>query len=147
MNRRIVFLFKMLLMLAMLMSNTACADEYRIISLDRLPEVSRIFINDHFSESKPLLVKYDDFSYEVIFESGVSVEFDLQGKWKEVNCPGSIVPPGIVPDQIRAKIHELYPKEAIIAIERDSRGYDIRLSNRVELEFNKYGNLVDIDQD
>ncbi len=38
-----------------------------------------------------------------------------------------------------------YPQAKVLEIDRDARGYDVKLDNRLELEYNNNFELVDID--
>ena len=38
-----------------------------------------------------------------------------------------------------------YPEAKILKIERDSKTYEVKLNNQLELEFNKAFQLIDID--
>ena len=43
-------------------------------------------------------------------------------------------------------INKNYPKEKVVKIERNRTGYDVDLSNGVELEFNRHQKLQKIDR-
>lgn len=84
-------------------------------------------------------------TYDVIFTDGGKVEFEGNGDWKEVKCKN--VPTAIVPKPIYNFLTKNYMKQGvtIVKIERDKRGYDVKLSSGMELEFDTNYNLVDID--
>ena len=128
---------------------TACADNYKPISHDQLPEKAQAFISTYFPDSKVSLVRKEtdvmELSYDVIFTDGSKVEFDSKGNWTEVDCLTRSVPAGIVPEAISKVINEYYPNVQAIKIERDQREIDVKLSNRVELTFNNQYKLIDID--
>lgn len=86
-----------------------------------------------------------EVSYDVIFADGSKVEFDRKGDWTDVDCGVNPLPVGIVPKAIENVIRTQYPEAKAIKIERDRNEYDVKLSNRVELTFNKKMQLVDID--
>lgn len=127
----------------------AYADNDKPITVDQLPEKAQQFIRQHFANEKVSLAKSErDFlevTYEVIFTSGMKVEFTKDGQWKDVDCRYASVPKGIVPAQITKKVQELYPEATIRQIDRDSRDYEVKLSNGLELTFDLKFNLVDID--
>ena len=75
-----------------------------------------------------------------------SVDFNSKGQWTEVDCDGSEVPDAIVPVQIMTYVKGTYPNSRIKEIEKDRRGYEIKLSNNLELSFDKKFNLVDIEK-
>ena len=86
-----------------------------------------------------------EISYDVIFTDGSKVEFDRKGDWTEVDCLAIPLPPGIVPKAITEAVKSQYPDAKVTKIERDHREYEVKLTNRVELTFNKKMQLIDID--
>ena len=47
--------------------------------------------------------------------------------------------------EIKNFINENYSDSRVLKIERDSRGYEVKLSNKLELKFNNDFKIVDID--
>ncbi|MBQ1178047.1 MAG: PepSY-like domain-containing protein [Bacteroidaceae bacterium] len=127
----------------------ACADNYQPISQTQLPEKAQTFLATYFSEAKISLARKEidvmELSYDVIFTDGCKVEFDRKGNWTEVDCLTHPLPSGIVPEAISKVIRAQYPDAQVTKIERDHRETDVKLTNRVELTFNKHMQLVDID--
>lgn len=128
---------------------TANADNDRLIVKENLPKKAQLFIDSNFKNSKITYVKDErDFlerSYEVLFADGTKVEFDRNGEWKEVDCRRSSVPSAIVPAKILNYVNNSYPGVKVIQIERDRIDYEVKLSNNLELTFNKKFNIIDID--
>ena len=127
----------------------ANADNYRPINVSQLPEKAQTFLTTYFPEAKVSLARKEfdvtELSYDVIFTNGSKVEFDRKGEWTEVDCLTQPLPAGIVPATIEKVIKEQYPDTKATKIERDRREIDVKLSNRVELTFNKKMQLIDID--
>ena len=128
---------------------TANADNDRLTTKENLPQKAQKFININFKDSKITYVKDErDFlerTYEVLFTNGTKVEFDRNGEWKEVDCRKSSVPIAIPPAQILKYVNDNYPDVKVIQIERDRIDYEVKLSNRLELTFDKKFNIIDID--
>lgn len=128
---------------------SAQAGNDRIISKDKLPAEAQAFLNAHFAGIKISYAKEErDFlerSYEVVLVDGVKLEFSRSGVWKDVDCRYSEVPAAIVPAPIKSYINEHFAGEKILKIERDSNDYEVKLSNRHELIFDKKFNIIDID--
>ena len=61
------------------------------------------------------------------------------------DCRRSSVPAAIVPAQITKYVNDNYPDAKILQIERDKVDYELQLSNRLELTFDKKCNIIDID--
>ena len=137
----------LLMALAFVLALPAFADEGRIIPFDQLPEASQALLKKYFADKTPLVVKVDWDEYEVIYQSGEKVEFELSGNWKEVNCRTYAVPAELVPEQIQNQISTQYQGAVIVSLKRGPRGYDVKLNNRMELEFSRDFVIVDIDFD
>ena len=144
--KRNVFIAMMVLFFGVL---AAKADNDRVVSKDKLPVAAAKFLADNFVNNKISYVKEErDFlekNFEVVFTDGSKIEFLRNGEWKEVDCRYSEVPASIVPELIRKYVKEHYPAEKILQIDRDRHDYEIRLSNRLELTFDKNYNIIDID--
>ena len=121
------------------------------IKVTEMPAKAQLFIQNFFSSHSIALAKMEtDFlskSYDVIFTNGDKVEFDKQGRWTNIDCEHSMVPTAVVPQTIKDYVQQQYPKAKILKIElTDRRGYDVELSNDVEIEFDKKFNVIDIDR-
>ncbi|MCR5496306.1 MAG: PepSY-like domain-containing protein [Paludibacteraceae bacterium] len=125
------------------------ADNNKPISFDQLPAKSQSFIKEYFSNDKVSLAvcekEFLEVRYKVILTSSAKVEFYKNGDWKEVTCKFCSVPEELIPSEILKKIKELYTNVKITEIDKDNREYEVKLSNGVELTFNKEFILTDID--
>lgn len=143
--KKLVFLFVCLFTL----QTVARADDDKPIQVSQMPQAAQQFVRQYFANSKVALAKMEnDFfykSYEVIFTDGNKVEFDKNGKWTEVDCKHTVVPPAVIPVAIRTYVTSNYPDAKVLKIERDKKEYEVKLSNRIELKFDLKFNLIDID--
>lgn len=125
------------------------ADDDKPVTVDQLPQKAQAFIKQYFADKQVSLAKQErdffDKSYEVMFVNGEKVEFDKNGEWKDVDCKFSEVLADIIPQAIRTHIASLYPDAKVLQIDRDSRGYEVQLNNRLELSYNTSFQLTDID--
>ncbi len=132
-----------------LCTTLAIADNDKVITVKQLPQTAQLFLKSHFQNSKVALVKMENKvvtkDYEVTFVNGNKIDFDSKGNWEEVDCKASSVPAKVVPVQIQRYVKTNYPKEKIVKIERDRKGYEIKLSNRMELTFDTKYQLTKID--
>lgn len=55
------------------------------------------------------------------------------------------VPTSIIPTSIRTTVAKLQPKQRIVGIEKERRGYDVELSNGVEMKFDRDGKFMRYD--
>ena len=134
-----------LMAFVMAMFLPAKAESDRVITFDQLPTTAQTLLKKHFADKVPLIVTVDWDDYKVIYQSGEKVEFDKKGNWKEIDCKVSVVPKDLIPEQIKASVKTTFPAASIIKIDRDRRGYDIKLNNGMELEFDKNFKVVEID--
>lgn len=121
-------------------SAPAFAGNDRPIAVGELPAVSQEFIKTHFAGEELF-----DKDYKVVFVNGAKVEFAKNGEWKDVECKYGEVPAAIVPQQIRDYVTKNYPKNKIVAIDRDRRDYEVELDNGLDLKFDLKFRLIDID--
>ena len=143
---------KIMILLALVFS-FAVSDSYalndKVISKNQLQAQAQSFLNENFAGSGISYAKLEtDFferSYVVMLSDGTKLEFTNKGNWKEVDCRYSEVPEAIIPAPVKKYISDNYEGSKVLKIERDSRGYDVKLSNRLELKFNKDFEIVDID--
>ena len=142
---------KTLLALSLLLTIgiAASADNDKPIEVSQLPSTAQTTLKSYFSDRKVALAKEEsdllDKNYDVIFTNGDKVEFNSKGEWTEVQCRQSSVPSALVPSQISSYVKTNYPDMKIVEIERDSKEYEVKLSNGIELTFNKKYKLIDID--
>lgn len=142
---------KTLLALSLLLTIgiAASADNDKPIEQSQLPSTAQTTLKSYFSDRKVALAKVEsdllDKNYDVIFTNGDKVEFNSKGEWTEVQCKQSSVPSALVPSQISSYVKTNYPNMKIVEIERDSKEYEVKLSNGIELTFNKKYKLIDID--
>ena len=135
----------MLVALVMTASMPAMADNDKVITFEQLPQAAKTLLQTHFADKVPLIVTVDWDDYKVMYQSGEKVEFDKKGNWKELDCKVSAVPTALIPEQIKAHVKATFPGTTIIKIDRDRRGWDVKLNNGLELEYNKKFQVVEVD--
>lgn len=127
----------------------AYAGDDKPITVEQLPKKAQEFLKTHFSDVKVSFAKMDnelfDKSYEVFFVNSGKIEFDGQGKWKEIECKYNRVPTGAIPVPIVTFIQKNHPENHVITIERDWKGYELKLNNGMELKFDLKYNFVRYD--
>ena len=138
-----------LVCLLTLCTTTACADNEKPIQVSQLPAAAQELISRHFAGSKVAMAKVESGlaskSYEVVFADGAKLDFDGKGNWKEIDCKLAEVPEALVPAQIKNYVQANYPDAKVIKIEKDRKEYEVKLSNRMELKFDRNFRLIDID--
>ncbi len=127
----------------------AVADNDKLINKSQLPLPAQQFIDLHFAGVDMLYAKEDCnvlfSSYEVRLVGDVKLEFSGKGNWEEVDCRHNAVPAAIIPQAIKEYVDRNYPGEKVVYIEKDRNDFEVKLSNRLELKFDKNYNVYDID--
>ena len=139
-------LFRLLSVAAICLLFTAvsCAHD-RIIPVTQHPAQAQTFIKTHFADKTVAYAKQDGAKYEVKFNDGAEVEFTRRGEWDKVDCKFSAVPDVLVPELIKNYVTTNFPGTMITKIDKERHGFDIELSNDLELKFDRTGNLMYID--
>ncbi len=128
---------------------SACADNDRPVEPTQLPEAAQQFIKTHFPNETITFSTVDkevfETTYEVLLSNGTKIDFNKKGEWKDVDCGQSAVPASIIPEAITAQVTQSYPNAFIVQIDRDSRDYEVELSNGLDLVFDLNFKLIRID--
>lgn len=107
----------------------ASPDDDYAIPFGQLPAVSQNFVKTHFDVASVAYCMRDAHSYEVRFSDASEIEFDYSGK------------PASIPSHVQAN----FPSALITKIKVKNWGYELELNNGIELEFNKKGTFLRID--
>lgn len=130
-------------------STAVVADNDKIITLQQLPQAAQTVIKSQFKGKKTILIKQEtglaSRNYDVVFADGSKIEFDRNGRWTEVDCRQSVVPAYFIPQAIQQSVKQNYPGAQITSIEKDRSEYSVKLSNGIELTYNKKFKLIDVD--
>lgn len=141
---------KMIFMVCLAIASIAAyAGDDRPIQVNKLPRNAQQFLSQHFRGVDVSYAKVEDEhfskSYEVIFVDGNKVEFRSGGEWKEVDCRYTRVPDAVVPRAILDYVRRQYATKTISKIERERRGYEVKLKGGPELKFDRNGRFLHID--
>ncbi|HMR20162.1 MAG TPA: PepSY-like domain-containing protein [Sphingobacterium sp.] len=145
--KNIVYSLGVLLMTLVFVS---CEKE-EFIMVDGLPKSGSEFLEQHFSGAKVSNVKKEKeglngTEYTAYLESGITVKFDKNGNWEEVEAPNNdALPTSFIPAKIVEYVQEHYPSFGINSIDKEKNRYDVELTNGLDLEFNSAGDFVRID--
>ena len=138
------------MMLAIIASTTAFAfvDSYTI-KREQLPEEAQQMLEKYFPKAKIGMIKIDRHllkktDYDVRLVNGTTIEFNNSGKWTSVDCKSREVPEGLVTKTIRNYIQKNYADVKIVKVKKKSSGYEIGLSDGVDLKFNLLGQFKSV---
>ncbi len=121
-----------------------------VIEASALPETARNFIAIHFPDvtykriEKQSIPDDDDSIYDVYLSNGFEIDFDANGNWTDIDGGNTAIPTAIIPEPITAYLTANYPNLFITIIEIEPTGYDVELSNNLDLVFNPQGEFVRI---
>lgn len=141
-----------LIMVSLLLSTMAIFADNEKITRDKsvLPSVCRNFISANFRQAEISHIKIESNllgtkGYDVILTNGVNVEFDKSGEWKEIEARHSSIPLGVLPEKIADYIRKNFPDNTVISVDKDTREYEVKLNNDLELKFDRNGNFKKFD--
>jgi hypothetical protein len=121
----------------------------RPVKFEQLPKEAQKFVKINFPENKVLYASKDDDivfpEYEVRLDNGVSIDFRNDGQLEKIKAPQFGVPTAIVPVKIREYVAAHYPGVSILEYEVDKTGYEVKISNGLELRFSSSFHLVGVD--
>ncbi|MDE5812343.1 MAG: PepSY-like domain-containing protein [Muribaculaceae bacterium] len=128
---------------------TGCSDDKdEPVNPSELPTTAKTFLDTYYPTVKIVTTTKDKDDYEVTLANGHKVDFTKSGEWTDVDAPqGQTIPSGFYPAQIDAYIETAYPGYGINEISRISQGYDVELTNAVDLIFSHDGSFISIDPD
>ena len=125
----------------------SCSD--KIIQPSQLPQNAQDFIQQYFPGIDVAYVKLDSElmkkTFEVRLEDGTELEFTGKGDWDSIDCKRKAVPAELVPEAIAGYVQSNFPTQTITKIDKEPYGYEIELSNDLDLKFNKDGKLISVD--
>ena len=112
------------------------------------------FVKTYFPDVEILSSIKDGLDYDVTLSDYTKIEFDgnlLGGKleWDEIDCKNSTVyktvPSTLIPSEISTHVAKYHSDYTIVKISKDRRGWEIELSNGIEIEFDRKFNVIEID--
>jgi uncharacterized protein YuzE len=141
--------FFLVALLCMLLQSVTCLADDKIIPVEQLPASAKTFVKKYFPQATiEYATKDTEFmgtTYEVRLSDGTEVDFDKKGNWDNVDCKTKAVPALLVPAAIAQYVKAHYPNTVIVKIDKERGGYEIELSNDLDLKFNSKGKLIGID--
>ena len=107
------------------------------------------FVTQHFPDATVQMVMPDDDDIDVVLNDYTKIEFKLNNEWKKVDCEHATkfisVPATLVPEQITAYVNANFPNTIIKKLEKKFFGWEIELSNGLEVKFNNNFKVTKVD--
>ncbi len=115
-----------------------------------LPTEARELIKNHFAEASISYLKVDKNlfrveGYDVRLTDGTELDFNSKGQWTEIEAEKNAVPASLIPDVIKKYMKQNYNGQRVKKIKHNRRGYELKLSNGLEVEFDNMGNFLRLD--
>ena len=126
----------------------SCSAKDIIVKVQDLPQTVQSFLAAHFSNIGVAVAIKDGHEYEIRMDNGWEMEFDNKGQWEKIDCKRDEVPASVtslIPESIVTYLSSNFEKAFITEITKDHSGYDIELSNGLDLEFSSNGRFKKID--
>lgn len=143
-NRLLVFVSVIVL------STAAFADNDKPVEINQLPQTAQQIIKKYFAGKDVAMATLEsgilDKEYDIVFTDGNKIEFDRKGQWTSIECKPQ-VPAALVPAKIAQYVGNKYAGLKILKIDKDNKEYDVKLSNGLEITFNKNFKVIEIDKD
>ena len=122
----------------------SCTAEDLLVNVHDLPQTIQSFLASHFPNTRAALAVKDGNEYEIRMDNGWEMEFDNEGQWEKIDCKRNEIPASVIaliPEKIVSYIRSNFENAFITEISKDRSGYDVELSNGLELEFSSKGSL------
>lgn len=119
---------------------TAVADD-RPVVFEQLPVSAQAFIKSNYPDDSVSFATVDDDiirpDYTVVLVSGVKIMFENNGALEKIESRKGAIPEGIIPVQITDYVKRSFKDASITEYEVGRRTYEVKLSNGLELKFNR----------
>ena len=145
------FILSTLLVLTSCSNDDNASTNEVVIEANALPETAQNFVTTHFPDAtyrrieKQNIADDDGSVYDVHLSNGFEIDFDINGNWTDIDGGQTAIPTAIIPEAIVNYVTTTYPSLFITTIEIEPTGYDVELSNELDLVFNPQGEFVRID--
>ncbi len=137
-------------LVCLFVSTTVCHADGRPIPPTQLPAAAQAFIQQHFPGKTIVYAEKDtEFmktKYEVSLNDGTQIDFDKKGNWDKVDGHNMVtVPAALVPAAIQQYVSATFAGATVTKIDKERYGYDVELSNDMEMKFNHAGAIMAFD--
>lgn len=128
--------FIIVAMVTFLVANLTADD--KVVSADKLPQQAKDFVAKNFSGKTIQYVEQDFDEFEVQLSDGSEIKFKRNGEWESIKSYNGI-PANLLPAGVGTYLSGNFADEKIFEAEKDWNGFEVKLSNRMEVFFDKNG--------
>lgn len=127
---------------------TACSD--KPVVPEQLPAPVRTFVQGTYPGATITFAQKDleltGWKYEVFMADGTHIEFDTDDAWDKIESPmAKPIPTQVIPAPIATHLQANFPGAFVTKIEKERNGYEVELSNGIDLKYNKQGAMIEMD--
>lgn len=113
-----------------------------VIQPSGLPKAAQDFIKKSFPNDPILYAEQNRKDFEVALQSGIEIEFFINGEWKEIKSPYQPLSATLLPNAVSNALKQKYPQASILKIEKQYSSYEISLDNRREIYISNNGEVL-----
>lgn len=116
------------------------------VNYSQLPHPVKYFLAKHFAGNRiqSITIDMDDATpeYEVTLQNGTEIDISPEGIWSEVSNDNDAILVTMLPETVQIFVQANHPNDKVVKAEQDNRGYEVELSNGMELIFDTNGEYV-----
>ena len=113
-----------------------------VIQPSGLPKAAQDFIKKSFPNDPILYAEQNRKDFEAVLQSGIEIEFFINGEWKEIKSPYQPLSATLLPNAVSKSLKQKYPQASILKIEKQYSSYEISLDNRREIYISNNGEVL-----
>mgnify|MGYP004564831133 FL=1 len=113
-----------------------------VIQPSGLPKAAQDFIKKSFPNDPIVYAEQNRNDFEAALESGIEIEFFINGDWKEISSAYKPLAQTLLPNAVSNALKQKYPQASILKIEKQYSSYEISLDNRREIYISNNGEVL-----
>lgn len=148
--KKLILTFTALLAFAIIVVSCDKDDDHQVPATS-LPTSASTFLNTFFKDvtirkvEKQTPTATNKTAYSVELANGIEVDFDQEGNWKEVESDNdTAIPTGFISSTIVSYVDTNHKTAQISAIDKVTAGFEVELTNDIDLLFDPSGQFVKI---
>lgn len=113
-----------------------------VIQPSGLPKAAQDFIQKSFPNDPVIYAEQNRNDFEAALESGVKIEFFINGEWREIKSPYKPLSQTLLPNAVLNALKQRYPQASILKIQKQYNSYEVSLDNRREVYISNSGEFL-----
>ena len=113
-----------------------------VIQPSGLPKEAQDFIKKSFPNDPIVYAEQNRNDFEAALQSGIEIEFFINGDWKEISSPYKPLAQTLLPNAVSNALKQKYPQASILKIQKQYSSYEISLDNRREIYISNNGEVL-----